>query len=290
MTAAGRAAPRRALDRTRRRATRRALLAAAEFLAPTAGAWLVARAAREVPARVRSRPAAAEVCGTGPVVYLLDGFLGRGHTLPLVGPLVQAGYQVVSVPVPAHSPDGPGRYQRGIVREFITALETAVHTHGTPYAVIAHSLGGYAAQLAVLGGLPAPRLVLIEAMPDVQAIAAALAPRSGIGPRAAARLPSVLARQAGHTLAELDAASRAREDDSPRRVLAAWDDSSDWVPAEVSLDLALAWGAKVFRTSASGHVGLLKDPELHARVIAHLAASGKTDAGRPGSRELWPAR
>ena len=64
--------------------------------------------------------------------------------------------------------------------------------HGDPYAVVAHSLGGYAAQLAVLGPLRGtPCLVLIEALPDAASIAGVLAgvPGSAQDPGAAAPRP-----------------------------------------------------------------------------------------------------
>ena len=66
----------------RARAINRAAMTAAERVAPVAGAWLAARAARRVPAAVRARPAPAEVRGSGPVVLLLDGYHGRGRTSP----------------------------------------------------------------------------------------------------------------------------------------------------------------------------------------------------------------
>ena len=302
------AAGRQALTRRAARGVTRAVMMSAEYAAPGAGAWLAARAARHVPARIRSRSAAVpgaeatvlasraggvtgttEACGDGPLVYLLEGYRGKGHMRHLVPPLVQAGYRAVTVGVPAHCPDGPQRYQRGIVPEYTGALEAAVACHGVPYAVIGHSLGGYAAQLAVLGGLRGTRcLVLIEALPDAASIARELARRAGLGRRTQARLPRVLARQAGLTIADADAAARAREDVSPRRVLVAWDDSSDCLPAGASLDLACAWGAESFRTSSCGHVGLLGDPGLHAKVIAYLGARHGAGTGPAGSGALRP--
>ena len=292
--------------RRRARAMARTVMRAAEYAAPATGARLAAGAARRVPARVRSRPTAppgaqitllvgaagrrvtgaTEARGRGPLVYLLDGYHGKGRMRELGAALAGAGYRAVAVIVPAHRPDGPRRYQRGIVPEYVAALEAAVARHGAPAAVIGHSLGGYAAQLAVLGGLPGtPCLVLIEALPDATSIARALARQAGLGRRTQARLPRVLARQAGLTIADADAAARAREDASPRRVLVIWDDSSDFVQASASLDLACAWSADSFRTSARGHVGLLRDPGLHARVIAHLDQSaGSTRRARAYSR------
>ena len=92
-------------------------------------------------------------------------------------------------------------------------------------------------------------------------------------------------------MADADAVARAREDVSPRRVLVAWDDSSSCVPAGVSLDLALAWGAASYTTSSRGHVGLLSDPGLHARVVAHLAAPRRpSPGGRAASRRMVSVR
>jgi pimeloyl-ACP methyl ester carboxylesterase len=273
----------------------RALVSAAGYAAPGTAAAAAGYAARRVPDRVRARQAAVPgaeasvlpgpgpgrpggatwACGAGPVVYLLEGYHGKGHMGCLVPPLVQAGYRAVTVTVPAHCPGGPRRYQRGIVPEYVSALEAAAGRHGDPFAVIGHSLGGYAAQLAVLRGpLSAVAcLVLIESPPDAPAIARELARRAGLGRRAAARLPRALVRQAGLTEADADAAARAREDTAPRRVLVAYDDSSACVPPQASLSLAGAWGAERFTTSGRGHTRILTDPGLHARVVEHLAGS-----------------
>ena len=49
--------------------------------------------------------------GTGPVVYLVHGWAGRGAQLaPFVAPLVERGHRVVSFDAPSHGASAPGAY------------------------------------------------------------------------------------------------------------------------------------------------------------------------------------
>jgi hypothetical protein len=275
------------------------LLAAGEAAAPGLAARFVAARARRVPARVRAvsampgadvtalRPAPpaggpspglagmTESSGSGPLVFLVPGYHGTVTLRQFVPPLVRAGYRAVTVRVPGHCPEGPGRYGKGILPEFTAALEAAERAHGTPFAIIGHCLGAYAAQISVLGRLRATRcLVLIEALPDAHSVAAVIARHAALGRRTRERLPLALARQAGITLADADAAGRAREDEEPRRVLAIWDNSSQVVPAEYGLQVAGAWAADSHRTSGLGHTGVLRSEHVHKEVIGYLDAAG----------------
>jgi len=274
------------------------LLAAADLAAPGLAARFVAERARHVPARVRAAPAmpgadvtalrpaagadgpgpahagVTESSGSGPLVFLVPGYHGTVTLRQFVSPLVAAGYRAVTVRVPGHCPDGPARYGRGILPEFTGALEAAAREHGTPFAVIGHCLGAYAAQICVLGRLNATRcLVLIEALPDAHSVAEVIGRQAGLGRRTRERLPRALARQAGITLADADAAGRAREDVAARRILAIWDDSSAVVPAECGLRVAGAWAADSHRTSGLGHTGVLRSEQVHKEVIGYLDAA-----------------
>ena len=70
----------------------------------------------------------------------------------------------------------------------ITALRAAAGHHGPAHAVVAHSMGGLAAAVACLDGLPAARLVLIAPMPDVPSAIQVFAEAAGAGERIQARM------------------------------------------------------------------------------------------------------
>jgi pimeloyl-ACP methyl ester carboxylesterase len=309
---------RRAMSRRMSSRVQALMLAAAEH-APALGARMVASHARRVPERVRAtrprghRPAVVipipvpgvrrhargrlaavtELHSTAPVVFLLEGHCGRGQLRHFVEPITEAGFLAVTVHVPAHWPGGPVRYAPGILPDFTQALTAAAGTYGTPFAIVAHSLGAYAAQHAALDALRSvPCLALIDPMPDAQAITKFLLRRHRLDDRIQALLPRLLTRQAGLTLEGADVVSRAREDNEPHEVLVVYDDGGQdrhgdppAVEPARSLELALAWGATPYRTSAS-HRGMLSDRRVQEAVIAHLNAAasrhGLSSRLRPG--------
>lgn len=84
--------------------------------------------------------------GTGPrTVLLVHGWGGNaGDFRPLVPGLVDAGFSVVAVDLPAH---GTSAGMQTNLLDMRAALHDWVAAFGWPYAVVAHSLGGIAASL-----------------------------------------------------------------------------------------------------------------------------------------------
>ena len=93
----------------------------------------------------------------------------------------------------------------------ITALRAAAGHHGPAHAVVAHSMGGLAAAVACLDGLPAARLVLIAPMPDVPSAIQVFAEAAGAGERIQARMPRALERLVRVPLSHFDAVQRSAE-------------------------------------------------------------------------------
>ena len=225
--------------RSRRRRTALALartgLALAERAAPGLGARAAVRMLMTLPRAVPGRQAAAvpagdrqrvnlpgpapssivtEAWGEGPAVYLLHGWGGdRTSWRGFVEPLTQAGFRAVTLDAPAHGDSGPGAYGPGrtLLPEMITALRAAAGHHGPAHAVVAHSMGGLAAAVACLDGLPAARLVLIAPMPDVPSAIQVFAEAAGAGERIQARMPRALERLVRVPLSHFDAVQRSAE-------------------------------------------------------------------------------
>ena len=108
------------------------------------------------------------VWGTGPAVYLVHGWGGRGSQLAsFVEPLLAGGFRVVMFDAPAHGdsdpgPAGPGR-THGV--EFGKALDAVFARFGPAEAVVAHSLGAISTYLTLrFGWLSTRRLVLLAPM------------------------------------------------------------------------------------------------------------------------------
>ncbi len=97
--------------------------------------------------------------GSGPAVYLLHGWGGRGFQLSaFVGPLVAAGRTAVLLDAPGH---GEAFAAQSSVLAFAQALEKAAEHFGPASGVIAHSLGAMSVIIAIADGLQIDRVALI---------------------------------------------------------------------------------------------------------------------------------
>lgn len=138
--------------------------AAARFLTPRSRLprpeeqAILARASHEM-RQLGRRSVSAYTWGTGPIALLVHGWGGHaGNMTAFVGPLCEAGYQVVALEAPAHG-RSPGRITHvpemgDVVRGFAEAL-------GGVEAIVCHSAGATATGLAVREGLRARRIVMV---------------------------------------------------------------------------------------------------------------------------------
>jgi pimeloyl-ACP methyl ester carboxylesterase len=100
--------------------------------------------------------------GRGPAVLVVHGWQGSSLDLFLAAEeLVKRGFTVVSCDMPAHG-ETEGRMTS--VAEFIETIEKVEQVFGPFHGVVAHSLGGTAATLAVARGLSTSGLVLLAPM------------------------------------------------------------------------------------------------------------------------------
>jgi len=217
-----------------------------------------------------------EAWGEGPAVYLLHGWGGdRTSWRPFVGPLTRAGFRVVTLDAPGHGESGPGAYGPGrtLLPEMITALRAAAGHHGPAHAVVAHSMGGLAAAVACLDGLPAARLVLIAPMPDVPSAIQVFAEAAGAGERIRARMPRALERLARVPLSHFDAVQRSAEEETLPAALVIHDGGDRRVPFGLGARLAAAWPcARLHVTRGLGHHRILHDEGVIAASVDFLMA------------------
>jgi pimeloyl-ACP methyl ester carboxylesterase len=98
--------------------------------------------------------------GEGPIVLLLHGWEGRGSQMgAFVAPLVEAGYRVVAVDLPAHG-NSSGHSTDGFTCGRV--VHALCDQLGVIHGVVAHSFGGSSVLLAMAGGLEIERVVLIS--------------------------------------------------------------------------------------------------------------------------------
>lgn len=228
--------------------------------------------------------AVAELWGeTGPIIYLMHGWGGsRGQLGAFVAPLTAAGYRVVALDAPSHGDAGPGAFGAGrsLITEFTATLAAAVRTFGPAYGIVGHSLGGGAAALAVLDGLPVERLVLISPMPDPNAFAVGFANSLGFGERVRSGLMRRLESRTGLPMTYFDAVSRARDDVSDVRppLLVVHDQEDKQIPYAMGTAIAMAWqGAELCSTRGLGHQRILSDPDVLSTVMQFLGKPSATD-------------
>jgi len=271
-------------------------LALAERAAPGLGARAAVRMLMTLPRAVPGRSAAmpegdrqrvnlpgsaaasivTEAWGEGPAVYLLHGWGGdRTSWRRFVGPLTRAGFRAVTLDAPGHGDSGPGAYGPGrtLLPEMITALRAAAVHHGPAHAVVAHSMGGLAAAVACLDGLPAARLVLIAPMPDVPSAIQVFVEAAGTGKRIRARMPRALERLVRMPLSHFDAVQRSAEEETLPAALVIHDGGDRRVPFGLGARLAAAWPcARLHVTRGLGHHRILQDDGVVAASVDFLAA------------------
>ena len=312
-TSNGRSRRRSGGARSRRRRTALALartgLALAERAAPGLGARAAVRMLMTLPRAVPGRRTAevpdgdrqrvnlpgpapssivTEAWGEGPAVYLLHGWgADRTSWRRFVGPLTRAGFRAVTLDAPGHGDSGPGAYGPGrtLLPEMITALRAAAGHHGPAHAVVAHSMGGLAAAVACLDGLPAARLVLIAPMPDVPSAIQVFAEAAGAGERIRARMPRALERLARVPLSHFDAVQRSAEEETLPAALVIHDGGDRRVPFGLGARLAAAWPcARLHVTRGLGHHRILHDEGVIAASVDFLMAGAGWLGERPHVR------
>lgn len=220
-------------------------------------------------------PLAVEVWGAGPPVYLAHGWGGwRGQLGAFVTPLVDAGHKVVAFDAPGHGDSAPGSLgkRRGNAAEFAQALVDVIAEHGAAAGVVAHSLGGATAALAVRDGAPVTSLVLIAPSPDFIRMTDVFAAQLGYGDGTKRHFLARLAALAKRPVSDFDMTAGA---DPGTRSLIVHDRLDKEVPYDDGLRLARAWpSAQFVTTEGLGHQRILQDVEVIDRVCRFIAQPG----------------
>lgn len=276
----------------------RAFFRAADLVAPRLGA----RTARDLWFAVPATPAATQlpaggesfsvtsqghevrghVFGTGPTVYLVHGWGGRGSQLAaFVEPLVTAGHRVVLFDGPAHGdsdpgPAGPGR-SHGV--ELARALDAVFARYGPAEAVVAHSLGTIATYLALrFGWLGTGRLVLLAPMVELRGLFDLFQAALGFGDRTRRALDRQVRAFVGLPVAEFDATVQAGHvEELPTLVVHDRGDRQTAYADAVRLVGALP-DARLLTTDGLGHRRILSDPAVVAAVVDFIRSGRRVAA------------
>jgi pimeloyl-ACP methyl ester carboxylesterase len=216
-----------------------------------------------------------EVWGTGPAVYLMHGWGGdAGQLAAFVAPLVDRGHRVVAFDAPSHGWSAPGRYgpRSSSIPEFAAALTAVVAAHGPAHAVIAHSMTGTDAAVALCDGLRADRVALLAPMSSTVAYARQLADVLGFGEPTYRRLITRVERRVRAPMHHFDVPELGRAVAMPP-TLVVHDRDDKFTPVTDGAAIAAAWpSARLHVTSGLGHRRLLRDPDVVSEVVDFVAA------------------
>jgi pimeloyl-ACP methyl ester carboxylesterase len=214
--------------------------------------------------------------GRGPAVLLVHGWGERGATMgAFIEPLVQAGYRVVGIDLPGHGNTSTG--QTNIFEISHTLRGVADHLGGIR-ALIAHSMGGYCATVALSEGLSPNSVVLISPASDVQHALEKFSFLFRLPPKASRGLRDNIERRLGADVwKRLAGVSLARAFRVPALIVHDRDDPQ--VDLTDSEALASAWsGARLVTTEGLGHAKIVRDQEVITRVISFMLQRANTSA------------
>jgi pimeloyl-ACP methyl ester carboxylesterase len=199
-----------------------------------------------------------------PAVLLAHGWGGRATQLrSFIPPLLNAGFRVIAYDQPAH---GLSEGRLSGLPDFADALLEVAHHHGDVRAVIAHSLGGPAAAIALARGLAVERVVLISPPSDLVGYSRRFARWFAIPERVRRSMQAAIEERFGVRWADLELARVA-----PRLRAAALvihDRADTQVPWSHGAAVARHWpGARLLTTRGLGHGRILQDDGV-ARATA----------------------
>jgi pimeloyl-ACP methyl ester carboxylesterase len=206
--------------------------------------------------------------GAGPVVLLVHGWGERAATLGgFVGPLVDAGYRVVAVDLPAHG-SSPGTQTNAL--EIAAALHEVARAVDGVDGVIAHSMGAHGAVLALSEGLAARGAALLAPAVRLEHGLDRFGSMFRLPPKAVDGLRATIERRFGRAVWRDLAADRlAQTIECPTLIV------HDREDTQVDLDdarlLAGAWrGARLHVTTGLGHNKPVRNAEVIAAAVAFV--------------------
>ena len=192
-----------------------------------------------------------------PRVLLAHGWSSYAlRFLPWVRALRDAGYAVITFDQPGHGNSDAGRCTLAC---FARTLQRVADRYGPFDAIVAHSMGGTAAMLAMADGAEAKRAVLIAPAADPDAATTRFARQVGLVDGIVPRIQRHLEAQTGVGVRDLAAHVRVPALAVPALIVHDLADSE--VPWEEGESYARHWpGARLISTEGLGHNRIVNDP------------------------------
>lgn len=205
--------------------------------------------------------------GSGPMVLLVHGW-ERDHFAMggLVPPLLEAGYQVAALDLPAHG-DAEGRSAPlPLLAKAIVGVAEALDQ---PYTIIAHSIGAAMTALAMESyGLKPERGVFIGAPRTAKDYALAQAKHQGLSTRALVQMVKQISSQLGEPLERYRVDRALTDIGMPLLLVHAEDDTI--VPIADAHANAHTSAARTLWLSSGGHNKILGDSAMITDILGWL--------------------
>ena len=234
-------------------------------------------------------PAAAGPDHAG-IALLVHGWEGRGAQLGAwVAPLQQAGYEVVTFDHVGHGESEGLRCALPRMRDTLRSVAAAVLPPGSggPAAIIAHSMGTFAASLLLAEGWRSARVVYVSPPDDLLVY---FARYLELVTGSADLLPDLIEQMEerfGEKADEFEFRRLVETLDQPLRVIHSLDDPD--VPVEGGRFVAEHWpGATLLEVDGLGHRRILRDPAVIADGMAFLTA--ESPAVSPAGENRPPSK
>jgi len=216
-----------------------------------------------------------------PAVLLVHGWGGRATRMSRFVPhLAAAGYRVIAYDQPAH---GLSDGKLTGLPDFADVLAAVARQHGNVRALIAHSLGGPAAAIALARGLRAERAVLISPPSDLVGFSRRFARWLALPERVRRSMQAAIEERFGVRWSELEIARIA-----PRlraEALVIHDRHDTQVPWQQGAALARHWpGARLMSTRGLGHGRILENDAVARAAVEFIA--GRSAVAQPALPSL----
>jgi len=216
------------------------------------------------------------------MVLLVHGWGGHGGQFAeFVGPLLRAGFKVVTLDLPAHG-SSPGSITNAF--EMRRAVLDLVQLTGQPHAVIAHSFGAMVTALAMNQGLTPRACGFVAPMTSFNYAVTEFARTLGLSPEARARMTQHLEAEFGISAAGMEVAETAGSRRVPLLVVHDTEDAR--VPVELGRSLVDAWpGSAIRTTSGLGHRRVLNDAAVVGELVRFVTTQPGSNPGATGNEQ-----
>lgn len=219
----------------------------------------------------------AYLWGQGPAVMLVHGWGGSaGQLYPFVEPLVRAGFAAVAFDAPGH---GSSTGSWLAIPRYAAAIARVAEQVGPLHAIVAHSMGGPAAALALARGLHTTRFVQIGPPADALFWFENFARTLGLSAPATAAARRAIERKAGMRLSDVNARAIGQRLALPLLVI--HDKGDREVPWTDGAAVAAAVpGARIELTAGLGHRRILRDAGVVKQALAFVGDAPGTELAR----------